>query len=116
MPDTEAEATDAVAEIAVEVVWPLVLTLAYPVTLGTTTIDKLTFQRGQLIAMKGLKVDVTPTAEQLMMIASRLSGQPLRVIELLDPDDAGEVIEIALAFFVRCLGPGKIFSRSSRKA
>ena len=38
------------------------------------------------------------------MIASRLCGKPLKVIEMLDSDDGSEVLEIAVSFFARCLG------------
>jgi hypothetical protein len=90
--------------------WPFVLTLTTPVQLGKEQIDSLTFQKGNFGILKGLSlaVDRTPSMDDLMMIASRLCGRHLRVIELLDPDDADEVIAVALGFFGRCRGAGKL--------
>jgi hypothetical protein len=87
--------------------WPYTLKLTYPIEFAGETIASLTFRRGTLAGIKGLKVDGTPTADQVMLMASRLCGQPLKVIESIDPEDAGEVMEIALGFFARCLGAGK---------
>ena len=100
MPDEEAP---------VERTWPAVVKLSFPVQFGSERIETLTFQRGTLAAVKGLnvRVDGMPPLEQLMMIASRLCGQPINVIEKLDADDASEVLEIALGFFARCLVAGK---------
>lgn len=93
------------AEVAART-YPYTLKLTVPVKLGDEVIDELTFQRGQLKFLKGIPVDGTPSADQLMMIASRLCGQPLGVIERLDPDDSGEVIGMALLFFGRSLAIG----------
>jgi hypothetical protein len=87
--------------------FPYSLKLAYPIEFAGDPIGSLLFRRGKLADIKGLKIDTTPTADQLMLLASRMCGQPIKVIEMLDADDAGEVIEIALSFFIRCLGAGK---------
>lgn len=69
-------------------------------------ITSLDFKRGNLGVIKGLRVDGTPNVDQALLIASRLCGQPVAALEMLDPDDASEVIAIAMAFFARCLGAG----------
>lgn len=84
--------------------WPVTVTLKYPVQFGKDmTIESLTFRRGKLADIKGLRIDAIPPTEQIMMVASRMCGQPLKVIESLDADDASDVIELVLSFFVRCL-------------
>lgn len=100
--------TADLAEVAVvERTWPAVVKLSHPIQFGDQSIDSLSFRRGKLADIKGLKVDGVPTLDQLIMIASRMCAQPLKVLEMLDGDDSGEVIEIALGFFVRCLGAGR---------
>lgn len=91
----------------VERTWPSVVKLAYPVQFGDQSIDALTFRRGRLADLKGIKIDGVPTVDQLIAIASRMCGQPLKVLESLDSDDSGEVFEIVLGFFARSLGAGK---------
>jgi hypothetical protein len=92
--------------------WPVTLMLGTPVAFGKETVESLLFQKGNFGILKGLglSIDRAPNLDELMMIASRLSGRPLKVIELLDPDDADEVIAIALGFFARCRGAGKMLS------
>jgi len=97
----------AAGDVAVERKWPVVVKLRHPVDLGSERIAALEFRRGRLGDLKGMKVDGVPPADHLMLIASRLSGQPVKVIEMLDADDAGEVTDIALDFFARCLAAGK---------
>lgn len=89
--------------------WPRTVVLSRPVSFGKETIEQLVFQRGTFGVLKGLGLspDRVPTFDECMMIASRLCGQSPKVMELLDPDDADEVIAIALGFFNRCLGAGK---------
>jgi Phage tail assembly chaperone proteins, E, or 41 or 14 len=87
--------------------WPRVVRLAHPIDFGSERITALTFRRGKLGDLKGLKVDDVPSAADAMLLASRMCGQPLKVIEQLDADDASEVLEIALGFFGRCLQGGK---------
>jgi hypothetical protein len=102
--DTES----AVVEPAVrERQWPVTVTLKYPVQFGSESIGALTFRRGRLADIKGLKVDVVPAVDQIMLVASRMCVQPIKVIEMLDAEDASEVIELVLTFFAQCLGDGK---------
>ncbi len=103
---TEADAF-AAAALKTDRIWPVVVKLSQPVEFGQQTITELSFKRGKLGDLKGMKVDATPSADQLMLIASRLCGQPAKVIESLDTEDSGEVIELALSFFARCLVGGK---------
>ena len=87
-------------------VWPRVITLQHPVQFASETITSLTFRRGRAGDIKGLKLGETVPAEQLITIASRMCGKPTQVIELLDVDDAAEVMALALGFYGRCLGGG----------
>lgn len=91
----------------VERTWPVVVKLDHPIEFAGETIDSLTFRRGRLADLKGIKIDGVPSLDQLMMIASRMCGQPPKVIEMLDADDSGEVIALMLGFFAQCLGAGK---------
>jgi hypothetical protein len=91
--------------------WPLTLTLSVPVEFGKETIQAITFQKGTFAAIKGMRIDRAPSVDDLMLIASRLSGRSLKVIESLDAEDADEVIAIALGFFARCRGGGKKLSQ-----
>lgn len=104
-PEALAEAKRILAERA----WPFTLALSVPIQFGKETLESLVFQKGNLGVMKGMNipVDRTPNIDELMTIASRLCGRPLKVIEMLDPDDANEVVNIALGFFGRCRGAGK---------
>lgn len=109
-PDAFAEAKRLLAAVN-EQQWPRVLKLGTPIQFGKqTVITELTFQKGTYGVLKGLRIDRAPDVNELMLIASRLCGQPVNVIELLDPDDADEVTTIALGFFGRCRGAGKRLS------
>jgi hypothetical protein len=87
--------------------WPRVIKLEHPVTFGTERITELTFRRGRLGDLKGMKLGETIPADHLVLVASRLSCQPVPVIEMLEGNDAGEAMDIALDFFTQCLGAGK---------
>lgn len=88
-----------------ERVFPYTMKLRHPISFGKDeTITELVFQRGRVAFVKDLKPDGVPTIAQSLLIASRLCGKPVAALELLDPDDSGEVIEIAMSFFGRCLG------------
>ena len=89
--------------------WPVTVTLSAPITFNKETIDELVFPKGTFGVLKGLNIaiDRMPTIDELMMIASRLCGRPITVIERLDPDDASEVATVAILFFSRCRGAGK---------
>lgn len=98
--------------VGVGVEWPVTIALRTPVTFGKETIEALVFQKGNFGVLKGLGLDAAgPTPlDALMMIASRLCGRPLGVIERLDSDDVEEVVNIARGFFMRCQGAGNKLS------
>ena len=100
MPDETATADTAPQ-------WPRTIKLLHPVSFGTDTITELTFKRGTLGVIKGLKLSDEVPTDHLVTIASRLCDQPNKVIESLDVDDGGEVLSIALDFYARCLAAGK---------
>jgi hypothetical protein len=89
--------------------WPKTIRLSTPIEFGKETIEELAFQKGNFGILKGLSIpiDRMPNLDELMTIAARLCGRPLKVIELLDPGDASEVADIATIFFSRCRGAGK---------
>ncbi len=89
-------------------VWPVTVTLKYPFDFGSEHIAALEFKRGKLGDLKGmgLKIEGTPPLDQLLLIASRMCGKPLKVMEMLDSEDAAPVLELALDFFGRCLMGG----------
>jgi hypothetical protein len=84
--------------------WPRSVKLKHPIEYTDERISSLEFRRGRAGDMKGISLqDGSVPANDLMVIASRLCGQPLKVIELLDIDDVGEVTDIALDFYVKYL-------------
>lgn len=87
--------------------WPVVVTLKHPFDYGDTRIESLTLRRGSLKQFKGMKLGTEIPVEQLILIASRLSGQPVGVIEGIDMEDAGEVMAAALDFCEQCLRAGR---------
>lgn len=87
--------------------WPVTVTLKYPVTFGSESITSLEFRRGRMGDLRGLKIDGLPSVDHLLLLASRLSGQPVKVIELLDAEDGARALEVALDFFARCLEDGR---------
>lgn len=104
-PKSEAQ---LLAERVVDGPWPVTVTLRHPVEFGKNeTVMELHFQKGRFEFLKGMPVDETPTTDQLMVLASRLCGKPLKVIESLDPDDVQEVLAHALGFIARCRGAGR---------
>ncbi|HEY6030999.1 MAG TPA: phage tail assembly protein [Gaiellaceae bacterium] len=94
---SDTEATPAAPQ------WPRVVNLKHPVQFGDELIASLEFQRGKLGIIKGLKLSVEVPVNDLVLIASRLSGQPPALIERLDIEDGQEVMSIALDFYGKCL-------------
>lgn len=86
--------------------------LKHPVQLGEKDqqVEELAFRRGRVGDLKGVGDDAG--FDDLMIIASRLAGVPLRVIERLDEEDAGEVLAYAMSFMRRCLSTGAPSSAS----
>lgn len=86
--------------------WPFVVKLKTPVEFGKETILEITLRRGRMGDLKGVKLSGEISADALMLVASRISGQPLGVIERLDVDDSGGIFEVVLDFFARSLSSG----------
>jgi len=110
-----AENPEAFAEakrfLGVGIEFPYTLVLGTPVKFGKDEIESIVFQKGNFGVLKGLSPGRTPTYDEIMIIASRLSGRPVKVFELLDPDDVDEVTAVAMGFFGRCRGAGKKLSQ-----
>lgn len=98
---------DNAARVLADRQWPVRIGLTTPIDFGSQRITALEFRRGRLGDLKGLKIDGLPPVDELLLIASRMCSQPIKALELLDDDDATEVLEIALSFFARCLGGGR---------
>lgn len=92
---------------ATPLAWPVVVQLRVPVEFGSRTIATIEMRRGRLGDIKGMKLSGEMPTDQLILIASRLSGQPVQVIERLDMEDAGEVMAAAMGFYGSCLGGGR---------
>lgn len=101
--DTE----EIVDRVVAERQWPVLVTLKHPFDFGSERIASLQFRRGRMGDLKGMKVDSVPPVDQLMLLASRMCGQPIKVLEMLEDEDGAEVLEIAIGFFARCLGGGR---------
>ena len=104
----EEQAAEYAAKVIENKQWPITVKLRYPVEFGKdNTITQLEFRRGRFGDLKGIKADSMPSDEQMMLIASRMCAQPIKVLEMLDMEDVSEVREIVLGFFVKSLGAGK---------
>jgi hypothetical protein len=84
----DIEIDETAIEPVVEV-WPRVIKLKHPVKLGDETVTQLEMQRGKIRDLKGIRLGDDVPTEHLMLVASRLCGQPVRVIEMLDSEDGG---------------------------
>lgn len=80
--------------------------LDYPVEFGKETIEELSLRPGRLGDLKGVQLGQKPSFDELIAIASRMSGKPIAVISKLHEDDAFKVVGPALLFFGKCLGTG----------
>lgn len=85
---------------------PATIELAFPIEFGGKTITQINMRRGTLGTLRGIKVSSVMPIDDLITIASRLSGQPVAVIERLDGEDAKEVIGHAANFYALCLTGG----------
>ena len=106
---TTQDAERETSAILAERTWPYVIELKYPVEFGKRTVKALTFQRGKVGMLGDLTLGellATPT-NKLLLIASRLCGEPLGVLESIDPADAMEVLGIAINFINRCQSGGR---------
>lgn len=106
--EPQDETPDDIAErVVADRQWPAVVTLSFPVEFGGERIAALEFRRGRMGDLRGLKLDNSPPIDHLILLASRMSGKPVKVIESLVDEDAAEVFAIVLGFFARSLGAGK---------
>lgn len=103
-----AEVADAAASGGAERTWPARIKLRHPIEFGREHITDLEFRRGKAGDIKGMQLSDKVPTDQLFLIASRMCGQPVKVIEMLDVDDAAEVMGIALVFYGKCLGGGRM--------
>jgi hypothetical protein len=87
--------------------WPRVITLRHQFDFGKRRIESITIRRGKLGDLKGLRLSETIPADQLVLVASRMTGEPVAVIEKLEDEDAGDVIGVVLSFFEKCLHGGR---------
>lgn len=94
-------------ELTTERKWPMTVPLAYPVEFDGETISSLVFRRGCMGDLRGLRLESEPPMDHLMLVASRMCGQNIKVIERLADIDGAEVIAIALGFWLRSLAGGK---------
>jgi hypothetical protein len=99
-------AEDLAARLVAAREWPVLVTLGAPIDFGSQRISSLEFRKGRMGDLKGMPMQA-PSLDQLILLASRMCGQPVKVIEMLGDEDAPEVLQIALGFFARCLGAGK---------
>lgn len=106
--ETDAEPVAATTERQ----WPVIVKLRKPVEFGSELVTSLQFRRGRLGDLKGTHIDAIPPIDQLLLIASRMCGKPIKVLELLEDVDGAEVMELALDFFARCLSGGKTAQQS----
>lgn len=91
--------------------WPVTVNLRFPVDFGSQRIETLVFRKGRLADLKGVAIGEMPSIDQVLLVASRLCGQPLKVIESIDADDAAEVMALAMGFIGRCQDIGSRLSR-----
>lgn len=103
----ESTAEELANRMVAERKWPVVVKLKHAVDFGSENIAALEFRRGKLGDLKGMKIDGVPPVDQLLMLASRMCSQPVKVLEMLGDEDGAEVLELALGFFARCLVGGK---------
>ncbi len=103
----DVEADEAAERMLADRAWPVTVKLAHPVDFGSERIAELVFRRGRLGDLKGIKPDGIPSVDQLLLLASRMCSQPVKVLELLEDEDGAEVMELALGFFARSLGAGR---------
>lgn len=104
----ESPAAAAARMISGERQWPVIVTLKHAIELGSEHIAELKFRRGKLGDLKGMTLDGVPPVDKLLQLAARMCGQPIKVLEMLEDEDGAEVMALALSFFARCLGAGKV--------
>lgn len=108
--DAEAAAATAAAEVdATPVIqWPVTINFKTPIEFGKKTIESITLRRGRAGDMVGIKLTTGAVPfDDVLALASKLSGQPLPMIKMIDFEDMPEVTEAVLDFFARYLASGR---------
>ena len=86
--------------------FPVKIVLREPVEFGRETVAEITVRAGKLGDLKGIRLGGDIPVDAIILVGSRMTGQPIGVIERLGAEDAGELNAIVLGFFGRCLGTG----------
>ena len=69
------------------------LKLKHPVVSGSETVTELKFKKATMGDLGDLKIGSEMSMKSLYPVAAKLSGQPLHIIEGLDPEDGMEVLD-----------------------
>lgn len=89
-----------------------VIHLRHPIEGGSEKgmIDRLVMRRGRFGDLRGLTLGAVAlrqvATEDCMLIASRLSGIPVGIIERVDEDDYGDIMEVVMDFLSKSLRGG----------
>lgn len=104
-PDVETETETGGEEKPRE--FPFTIKLKTPIDFGSERVEEITLRRGTVRDLKGIRIGTEFPVEHLVLVASRLSGRPVGLIEKLDQDDAGPVFEVIIDFFANSLSTGR---------
>jgi hypothetical protein len=81
--------------------------LKYPVVIAETTIAELAFRRPRSKDFRELPADESRiTIGHFLTLAAKLANQPSAVLDALDPEDMGGVMEVVSGFFPDSLATG----------
>jgi len=84
------------------------IVLDTPITHGKEEIVELVIARKPTIGdLRGLRLASDPTPDDMMEIASRITGQPLPVIRQVALDDFAKIMEVLGDFFPSILTTGQ---------
>lgn len=90
----------------------LTIKLRTPVTWDEEQITQLAFRKGRMGDLDGIEIGGNIPITKVMLVASRMCGQPVEVLKMLEEDDAGKALALALGFIQRCLTTGAAGLRS----
>lgn len=90
----------------------VVVKLKHPVRLGEkdTPTEELQFRRPRFGDLMGLRIPekISDVAiGDMLTFAARLAGQHMEVMERIEEEDIGAVLQVAVDFFAGCLPTGK---------
>ena len=81
-----------------EIKTPHVIKLGHPVEHGSDVVEELHVERRMIAGdLTGIPAS-GQTVDHLLTVASRLTGQPMRVMKNLDMEDCAEVIKVITEF------------------